>query len=320
MRMENSILIESKKKSNKKAVIIGWLLTFAVILACVIYVAVAWTKYSKQQKNVIEYFNSTELNFDDLFVNSSVKNGTYDEQREFYLKALAIDFDIDTLYDIFSERFSRDSDLGSPEKNAVYETLADALAQGRAKQVVADQKEYKKTAWAYITNNLGVPENISFFEILFYDTFKDWFLSNEKITGLLIPVIALVLIMLVFQVLTLLEKKKKIIIEKRGLICTGSLGKEIVFPIKRSLTVKKGLFNGIRVKSPEHRYYISSVSNGKEIVDVVNNVKSEMQKAISDLKTKTSKTEELLKLKELLDAGVITQDEFDAKKKAYLNL
>lgn len=318
--MENSILIESKKKSNKKAVIVVWLLTFAVILACVIYVAVGWTKYSKQQKNVIEYLNSTELNFDDLFVNSSVKNGTYDEQREFYLKALSVDFDFETLYKSFNENFSRDSDLGSSEKNSTYELLADALAQGRAKRIVADQKEYKETAWAYITNNLGVPENTSFFKILFYGTFKDWFLSNEKRTGLLIFVAALVLIMLVFQVLTLLEKKKKIIIEKRGVICTGSLGKEIVFPIKRSLTVKKGLFNGIRVKSPEHRYYILSVSNGKEIVDVVNNIKSEIQKALSDSKAKTSATEELLKLKELLDAGVITQDEFDAKKKAYLNL
>lgn len=317
--MENSIMIESKKKGHKKAVIVGWLLTFAVILACVIYVAAGWTKYSKQQKNVIEYLNSTELNFGDLFVNSSVKNKSYDEQREFYSKALLIDFDFDTFYEIFSEKFSRDSDLGSSEKNSSYDYLADSLAKVRAQQVVADQKEYRETAWSYITNELGVSKNTSF-KILFYGTFKEWFLCNEKITGLLIFVAALVLIMFVFQVLTLLEKKKKIIIEKRGVVCTGSSGKEIVFPIRRSLIVKKGVFNGIQVKSPEHRYYISSVSNGKEIVDIVNNIKSEIQKALSGSKAKTSATEELLKLKELLDAGVITQDEFDAKKKTYLNL
>lgn len=320
MFMENSIMIESKKKGHKKAVIVGWLLTFAVILACVIYVTAGWTKYSKQQKNVIEYLNSTELNFGDLFVNSSVKNKSYDEQREFYSKALFIDFDFDTLYEIFSEKFSRDSDLGSSEKNSLYDVIADAQAQGTAKRIVSAQKEYKETVWAYITNNLGVSENTSFFDILFYGTFKDWFLSNEKIIGLLIFVAVLVLIMFVFQVLTLLEKKKKIIIEKRGVVCTGSSGKEIVFPIRRSLVVKKGVFNGIQVKSPEHRYYISSVSNGKEIVDIVNNIKSEIQKALNDSKTKSNTTEELLKLKELLDAGVITQDEFDAKKKTYLNL
>jgi len=34
----------------------------------------------------------------------------------------------------------------------------------------------------------------------------------------------------------------------------------------------------------------------------------------------TSTTDELMKYKELLDSGVITQEEFDAKKKQLLNL
>ena len=62
--------------------------------------------------------------------------------------------------------------------------------------------------------------------------------------------------------------------------------------------------------------------------DIVNNIIADFDNVLQSLKTpksaaaiqQTSAADELKKFKELLDMGVITQEEFDAKKKQLLGL
>lgn len=65
------------------------------------------------------------------------------------------------------------------------------------------------------------------------------------------------------------------------------------------------------------------MTTGKCGVSKSNNVPIERPKSKSVLETEekeTSLADEILKLKQLLDAGVLTQDEFDTKKKQLLGL
>ena len=64
----------------------------------------------------------------------------------------------------------------------------------------------------------------------------------------------------------------------------------------------------------------------QEIVDAINNALLDLDKnrtpegSSDDTASSNSSTDEILKLKNLLDAGALTQEEFDAKKKELLGL
>ena len=58
----------------------------------------------------------------------------------------------------------------------------------------------------------------------------------------------------------------------------------------------------------------------REIVDFIEKKRSEMRSSSNTIIQQTSAADELKKFKELLDLGIITQEEFDAKKKQLLGL
>ena len=104
-------------------------------------------------------------------------------------------------------------------------------------------------------------------------------------------------------------------------------GKEVSLPLNQisAYSIKKRT-SSITVSTSAGIVMFSLIANYKEICDV-------LAKLISDSKENTSKTEikveskpqnssmdDLMKLKELLDAGIISQEEFDAKKKQLLGL
>jgi predicted Zn-dependent peptidase len=70
-------------------------------------------------------------------------------------------------------------------------------------------------------------------------------------------------------------------------------------------------------------FKISKISNAREISSIIINKKKELQQQSVDNMNPTvgeSSADELKKYKELLDGGVISQEEFEAKKKQLLDL
>ena len=57
-----------------------------------------------------------------------------------------------------------------------------------------------------------------------------------------------------------------------------------------------------------------------EFISNIGKKKDEVKESVSNITTPVDPYEELKKLKELLDMGIITQEEFDQKKKQLLNL
>ena len=103
-------------------------------------------------------------------------------------------------------------------------------------------------------------------------------------------------------------------------------GKRVDLPIDSISAVGMGACKSIAVSTSSGRISFSAIKNRNEIHEVVSQLLVDRQKqttppAPSNTPASSmSNADELKKFKELLDAGIITQEEFDAKKKQLLGL
>ncbi len=102
-------------------------------------------------------------------------------------------------------------------------------------------------------------------------------------------------------------------------------GKRVDLPIDSvSATATIGLFKGVAVSTSSGKISFLAIKNASEIFETVNNLlvarQSEKKEAVAPVVATTDDAEQLQKFKKLLDDGVITQEEFDAKKKQILGL
>ena len=103
-------------------------------------------------------------------------------------------------------------------------------------------------------------------------------------------------------------------------------GKRVDLPIDSVSAVGIGIFKSITVSTSSGRIGFSAIKNRNEIHEVVSQLLVDRQKQTTTPAPSTapassvSNADELKKYKELLDSGIITQEEFDAKKKQLLGL
>ncbi|MBO5242001.1 MAG: SHOCT domain-containing protein [Lachnospiraceae bacterium] len=115
----------------------------------------------------------------------------------------------------------------------------------------------------------------------------------------------------------------QIIITNKRVYGRTAFGKQVDLPIDSVSAVGTSIFKGITIATSSGRINFHGISNRDEIHTVVSRLLVERQdfnrKKVIYQETQSS-TDELKKYKELLDSGVITQEEFDAKKKQLLGL
>lgn len=102
-------------------------------------------------------------------------------------------------------------------------------------------------------------------------------------------------------------------------------GKEVVLPLNQiSAYTTKKWFSTIAVATSSGMTKFALIGNYQEIDEVLAKLINERQMSqtaqVPQEQTGSSNLDELKKLKELLDAGIITQEEFDVKKKELLQL
>ena len=104
-------------------------------------------------------------------------------------------------------------------------------------------------------------------------------------------------------------------------------GKEVVLPLYMvSAYSTRSFLSVITIATASGFTKFSLIQNYKEIGDVLSKKINERQENTSTSQVETASytqpnsMDDLKKLKELLDAGIITQEEFDAKKKQLLGL
>lgn len=106
----------------------------------------------------------------------------------------------------------------------------------------------------------------------------------------------------------------------------AAFGKRVDLPMDSvSAIATVSLLKGISVSTSSGKISFLAIKNATEIYQVINNLLIERQKNKPKTETTTivqnsDEADMLKKYKDLLDSGVITQEEFDAKKKQLLGL
>lgn len=103
-----------------------------------------------------------------------------------------------------------------------------------------------------------------------------------------------------------------------------AFGKRVDLPIDTISAVGTSFLQGVDIGTSAGKIHFKGIKNNieihQEISKLLNNRQSSKKETLAMVNNSTSNADELKKYKELLDANVITQDEFEAKKKQLLNL
>ena len=173
-------------------------------------------------------------------------------------------------------------------------------------------------------------ESYSFYYGLHSSTDYGWSLIFDfgpDTTGLFVLFVigALSLLLaIIFGIMYLVFRKCELQITESSVKGKALLGKEVVLPLYMVSAYSTQKFGSvIAVATASGMTKFALIGNYKEIGEVLAGKMREIQKG-SDTTTQKSSNgtalDELVKLKSLLDSGVISQEEFDAKKKQILNL
>lgn len=117
-----------------------------------------------------------------------------------------------------------------------------------------------------------------------------------------------------------------VITDKRAYGC-ALWGKRVDLPLDSisAIATTSNLFKGICIATSSGKISFYCVSNRDDIHKVVSNLLIERQNTNNKannipVQNTSSNMDDIIKLKELLDMGILSQEEFDAKKKQLLGL
>lgn len=101
-------------------------------------------------------------------------------------------------------------------------------------------------------------------------------------------------------------------------------GRRVDLPIDSISAIGSSMFNGIAVATSSGKISFAFIENSQLVREEILNLlvlrQEEKKKESSPALMQTSNVDELKKYKELLDSGIISQEEFDQKKKQLLGL
>ena len=151
------------------------------------------------------------------------------------------------------------------------------------------------------------------------DLFGYAFSSMIAYVLMAVAIVSLVLLIFAFSI-----QKVELTVTNKRVYGATKFGKRVDLPLDSVSAVSMSSFKGIAIGTSSGRIVFKGIGNRDEIYEAVNKLIIERQEkasaASSKQETPLGGLDELKKVKELLDAGIITQEEFDAKKKQLLGL
>ena len=133
------------------------------------------------------------------------------------------------------------------------------------------------------------------------------------------PAVILALAFIFGVVYRHMAKKSCLTITNNRVLGRTPFGKQVDLPIDSISALAKGFCNTICISTSSGSVRFSGITNRDAVYDAVNQLLFSRQKE-KDVPFPVHEADSLMKYKELLDSGVITQEEFDAKKKQLLGL
>ena len=130
---------------------------------------------------------------------------------------------------------------------------------------------------------------------------------------------------IIIGIIFLVNRKCELQVTENNVRGKAVLGKEVVLPLHMvSAYSTRKFLSVISVATASGVTKFSLIQNYKEIGEVlakkINERQEKTETQIKHTYNNATSMDDLLKIKSLLDAGVITQEEFDAKKKQLLDL
>lgn len=117
------------------------------------------------------------------------------------------------------------------------------------------------------------------------------------------------------------SKKQNITVSDRRVFGICASGKAVDLPIDSLTAVGTSRGKGIKVAAASNKYRFFGMDNRDEVHKTITELLlSRQNEAKAKNAPAASSADELSKFKDLLDKGIITQEEFDAKKKQLLGL
>lgn len=128
------------------------------------------------------------------------------------------------------------------------------------------------------------------------------------------------ILIIVFFVLFFMMKNCAFSIYTTYVTGKASFGKQVHLPLNQISAVGLTSCKGLTVSTSSGHIHFWLIENRELVYNALNELLSNLQTDSNKRMTPTIAADELKKYKELLDNGVITQEEFDAKKKQLLGL
>ena len=168
----------------------------------------------------------------------------------------------------------------------------------------------KQNYWLAVLLAWGIPELFGFYLYFIVDEFPE----DEVIRyGMILGPLACGLL-----VLFMLAKVELAITDKR-VYGRASFGCRVELPLDSVTAIGTSFMKGIAITTASGSIKFRCIKNRDEIYDVVSKLLMERQTS-KMVFNEPLPADELKKYKELLDTGVISQEEFDAKKKQLLGV
>ena len=144
------------------------------------------------------------------------------------------------------------------------------------------------------------------------------------VSACLYLLMAVAIISLFLLIFAISIQKVELTVTNKRVYGATKFGKRVDLPLDSVSSVGMSSFKGIAVGTSSGRIVFKGIGNRDEIYEAINKliVARQEQSKAAPVKQEDpgSSLDEIKKVKELLDAGVITQEEFDAKKKQLLGL
>lgn len=159
-----------------------------------------------------------------------------------------------------------------------------------------------------------------------YDTFGEFFTAEffnfECFFGYMITLGVVALI--VGVIMKFNTEKCEITVTKEAICGKLPRGKEVQIPLNQITAINRSSFNGVSITSIGNVSNFHCIENREEVMKAISYLLANPQQSsvqpTQSASANDGEAEQLKRLKDLLDSGVLTQEEFDTKKKQILGL
>ena len=285
----DEIKIVSQKADLSKKLKLLWAILLVLLAAIIAYTVVKYVGYKKGQEAAVEITMSATNQFN-----------YYTDEKEL----------VNAMYDLYN-----------PHKSYIVDNSDQLRAAWRAADDLSDALEargYDDPFGDCFLKYYGYPDYVmhGLWEARFY---------NNYTYPVLFAWAGLFVVLSLWTIWYSDDRKKSMTIDGNKIICKKGEKVSKEFLVKDVKSVQLASIKGLKVDGNGIKYRINLVKNADELKSTIMGI-IETLPAESDSvnrnsqEAQSSSADELLKYKELLDGGVISQEEFDAKKKQLLGL